>query len=66
MMEDFTYKFWNLGTMEVDRVRKNCMEEYLWRFVGVELLAVGVLDMPGQIKLVPVFKEATTVNLKCN
>ncbi len=42
------------------------MEEYLWRFVAGELLAVGMLDMPGQIKLVPVFKEATTVNLKCN
>ena len=42
---NFVYKFFNLETKEIDWVRKNCHEEYIWRFHLGELLA-GCLNRP--------------------
>ena len=51
---NFAYKFFNLQTKEIDWVRKNCHEEYIWRFHNGDLLA-GSIDCLGELKVFPPF-----------
>jgi hypothetical protein len=63
---DSSYRFFNTETREIDRVRKNCAEEYIWKFQCPERLLVGGLDLPGKLKVVPVFREAAILSTGCS
>lgn len=63
---DFNYKFYNTETKEIDRVRRNCCQEYIWKFYSKECLLVGGLDIPGKLKVLPVFREVTIIETHCN
>lgn len=56
LLMDGYYKFYNVDTKEVDRIRKGCSEMYLHRFVHNQTLLCSNLSQPGQLTLVPVFK----------
>ena len=63
--KDGSYKFFNTQTGEIDRIRKNCHSEYIHRFHCPETLLAASFDEMGHLKVIPLFKESTQVQLHC-
>ena len=52
---NFVYKFFNMQTGEIDWIRKNSHEDYIWRFHLSDTLLVGSMDSLSSLKVIPPF-----------
>ena len=42
--ENFCYKFFNVVSKEIDWIRKNLCEDYIWKFFRGDTLLIGSMD----------------------
>lgn len=58
--ENLKYKFYNVETGEIDRVRIKSSEEYIWKFHSPDLLLVGSFEFLDHIQALPIFQPTGT------
>lgn len=61
------FKFYELESNSVARVRKNCIEEYLWHMLSnMNVLVSAAYNEPGQLRILPIHKVARKIQLSTN
>jgi hypothetical protein len=58
------YKFYEFESNSVARIRKNCIEEYIWHMLrGKNILVSAAYNEPGELRILPIQKVAKKIQL---